>query len=109
MDDARAGTLATFPTPARRWTAERWARIGITIQFLALVRTLAEVDRLRYAAGGGMEFVHTESYLTGGIIAAVPCWTAVTLYFFRRFRASVVVAAMTVVVLLAYKLVVIGT
>jgi hypothetical protein len=94
--------------PARRWTAERWARIGITIQFLAIIRTLAEVYRLRHAAGGGMEFVYSESYVTGGIIATVFCWIAVTLYFFRRFRASVVVAALMVVALLAFKLAVIG-
>jgi len=100
---------APAAAPVRRWTAEHWARVGITIQFLALVRTLAEVDRLRYVARGGQEFVHTGAYVNGGIIAAVFCWIAVTLYFFRRFRASVAVAGLTVVVLLAFKLVVIGT
>jgi hypothetical protein len=103
--DRPAGTPAV---PARRWTAEHWARVGITIQFLALVRTLAEIYRLRHAAGGTMEFVRAEPYVGGGIIAAVLCWIAVTLYFFRRFRASVAVAVLTVVVLLAFKLVVIG-
>lgn len=94
--------------PARRWTAERWARIGITIQFLAIIRTLAEVDRLRYVAGGGQVFIHTEAYVNGGIIAVLFCWIAVTLYFFRLFRASVVVAGLMVAALLAYKLAVIG-
>ncbi len=94
--------------PARRWTAERWARAGITIQFLALVRTLAEVYRLRHVAGGRMEFAQAQPFIAGGLIAAVLCWAAVTLYFFRRFRATVAVAALTVVVLLVYKLAVLG-
>ena|SRR3712207_2833746 len=103
MADVRAGD----PT-RRRWTSERWAQIAITLQFLALVRTLAEVYRLRHVAGVQMAFDQAEPFVAGGLIAAVFCWAAVTLYFFRRYRACVAVAAVMVAVMLAYKLTVLG-
>jgi hypothetical protein len=87
---------------------EPWARIGITIQFLALVRTLGEVFRLDYVQGGRLTLAAARPYVVGGLIAAVMCWTAVTLYFFRRFGIAAAVAAATVVVLVAYKLYAIG-
>jgi len=102
MADAHA------PAEPRRWTAERWARVGITIQFLALVRTLAEVYRLRWAAGGRLGFERAQPFVAGGLIAAVFCWLAVTLYFFRRYRAAIVVSIAMVAVMLAYKLYALG-
>lgn len=98
----------TADPPARLARGERWARIGITIQFLALVRTLAEVFRLNHVQGGRLTFAAAQPYVVGGVIAAVLCWIAVTLYFFRRFRIAAAVCAATVVVLLACKLSVIG-
>jgi hypothetical protein len=92
-----------------RSRAELWARIGITVQFLALVRTLGEVFRLNYVRGGGLTFADARPYVVGAVIAAVLCWMAVSLYFFRRFRLTIAVAAATVVVLLAYKLYALGT
>jgi hypothetical protein len=95
-------------TSTRHWTAERWARIGISIQFLALVRTLSEVSRLRWVAGGRLPFEQAQPYVAGGLIAALFCWATVTLYFFRRFRACVAVSGAMVVVMIAYKLWAIG-
>jgi hypothetical protein len=95
---------AAAPAASRRWTAERAARIVITIQFLALVRTLAEVYRLRAAAGGRLTFEQAQPYVAGGLIAAVFCWVSVTLYFFGKHRACVGVAVAQVVVMIAYKL-----
>lgn len=104
MADASPGD----PSARRRWTAERWAQLAITIQFLALVRTLAEVYRLRHLAGGRLPFEQAEPFVAGGLIAAAFCWAAVTLYFLRRYRACVAVAAAMVGVMLAYKLMVLG-
>lgn len=101
--------MSPVPAPAaRRWTAERWARIAITIQFLALVRTLAEVYRLRWMAGGRLSFDQAEPYVAGGLIAAVFCWAAVTLCFLGRHRACVAVSLAMVAVMIAYKLAVLG-
>ena len=84
---------------------ERWAKIGITIQFLALVRILAEHFRLRHVQGGPLPASAVDEWMAGALVAAVPCWIAVTLFFFRRYRASVATAVLTVAALLVYKLV----
>ncbi|HEX8904891.1 MAG TPA: hypothetical protein VF771_08640 [Longimicrobiaceae bacterium] len=91
-----------------RLSALAWARIGITIQFLALVRTLAEPFRLDHVRRGGLTWPAAQPYVTGAIIAAVLCWLAVALYFFRRFRLAAAVSAATVLILLAYKLYALG-
>jgi hypothetical protein len=88
--------------------AARTARIAIAIQFLALVRTLGEVWRLRYVRGPALRLDDVLPYVTGGIIAAVFCWIGVTLYFFQRTRAVIAVAVLMVGTMLAYKAYTIG-
>jgi len=41
-------------------------------------------------------------------MAACTCWACVTLYFFRRYTASAAIALAAVLILLVYKVVVIG-
>jgi hypothetical protein len=84
-------------------TAERAARIAITSQFLALVRTLGEVYRLRHARGAAFALADAMPYVTGGVMAACFCWLAVTLYFFGRRRMVIAAAACIVAAMLAYK------
>jgi hypothetical protein len=104
-DDAgRAHEHGTHRRPERR----RWRRLaiaGITVQFLALVRTLAEVYRLRSTRGPGIALDVVMPYVGGGIVAAVCCWLAVTLFFLRRYEAVAGVAICTVALLLLYKFV----
>ena len=85
--------------------AQRWAKIGITIQFLALVRCLGEVYRLRRLHGGALVLDDVQPFIAGALVAAVLCWAAVTLYFFGRHRAAVAVSALTVLALVALKVV----
>ncbi len=95
--------------PAVGWRSPaRWARIGITIQFLALVRTLAEYFRLKHVRLGHFTLSTGEPYVVGALIAAVLCWVAVSLYFLRRYRSSAAVAGATVLVLLVYRFFVMG-
>ncbi len=47
-------------------------------------------------------------YVGGALIAACCCWAGVTLYFFRRYILSAWIAVLTVLVLLVYKIGVIG-
>ncbi|MGB7135829.1 MAG: hypothetical protein WBD46_11115 [Acidobacteriaceae bacterium] len=89
-------------------TRERWAQIGITIQFLIVVRTLSEIFRLRHVHGANFAAAAAMPFVGGALVAACFCWASVTLYFFRRFRLSAWIAAATVAVLLAYKITVIG-
>ena len=91
-----------------KWTRERWAMAGITVQFLALVRTLAEYFRLKHVQGARFSPALAEPYVAGALIAAVLCWLAVTLFFLRRHTAALATSAATVLVLLAYKFHAIG-
>jgi hypothetical protein len=89
-------------------TRERWAQIGITVQFLIVVRTLGEFFRLRHILGANFSVVVAAPFVGGALIAACFCWAGVTSYFFRRYTLSGCVALATVVILLVYKIVVIG-
>lgn len=89
-------------------TRERWAQIGITVQFLIVVRTLGEFFRLRHGLGPNFSVAIAAPYLGGALIAVCLCWAGVILYFFRRHTLSAWTALATVVILFVYKIVVIG-
>ena len=89
-------------------TRERWAQLGITVQFLIVVRTLGEIFRLKHAHGASFSATAAMPYVGGALIAACSCWAGVTVYFFRRYAASAWLALATVLILLAYKIAVIG-
>ena len=89
-------------------TTERWAQLGITVQFLIVVRTLGEVFRLRHVLGTSFSVAVATPYVGGALIAACFCWAGVTLYFFRRYILSVWIALAAIVTLLGYKIAVIG-
>lgn len=91
-----------------RMTRERWAQLGITIEFLIIMRTLGEFFRLRHVLGANFSTAMATPYVCGALIAACACWAGVTLYFFRRYMLSAWIAPATVVVLLVYKIAVIG-
>jgi hypothetical protein len=87
-------------------TAKRLAKLGMTSQFLALVRSLFEIFRLKYA--GPLTLREVEPYVVGSLIAAICAWIAVTLFFFDRHGIAIGVSAATVVALLIYKLYAVG-
>jgi len=89
-------------------TTERWAQLGITLQFLIIARSLGEIFRLRHFHSTTFSAEVAMPYVAGALIAACFCWLGVTLYFFRRFILSTSVALATIVILLAYKIAVIG-
>jgi len=89
-------------------TRERWAQIGITVQFLIVVRTLGDFFRLRHVLGTSFSAAVAAPYVGGALIAACLCWAGVTLYFFRRYMLSVWIALAAVVILLVYKIAAIG-
>lgn len=89
-------------------TRERWAQIGITIDFLVVIRTLGEFFRLRHLRGMEFSIAVAALYVGGALVAAGSCWAGVTLYFFRRYTLSAWITLATVPVLLVYKIAVIG-
>ena len=91
-----------------RVTKERWAQIGITVEFLIVVRTLGEFFRLRHVFGTNFSIAVAALYVAGALIAACSCWAGVSFYFFRRYTLSAWITLTTVPVLLVYKIAVIG-
>jgi len=89
-------------------TRERWSQLGITIQFLIVVRTLGEIFRLKHIQGAEFSVAAAMPYLGGALIAVCCCWLSVSLYFFRRYATSAWIAPATILVLLVYKIGVIG-
>lgn len=89
-------------------TKEHWAQIGITVQFLIVARTLGEFFRLRHVLGTSFSATVVAPYIGGTLIAVCFCWVGVTLYFFRRYTLSVWTTLAEVVILLVYKITVIG-
>jgi hypothetical protein len=90
-----------------RVTKERWAQIGITTEFLIVVRTLAEFFRLKYVHGTNLSIAVAAPYVGGALIAACSCWAGVTFYFFRRYLLSAWITLASIPVLLVYKIAVI--
>jgi hypothetical protein len=89
-------------------TKERWAQIGITTEFLIIVRTLSEFFRLRHVHGPNFSTEVAALYVGGALIAACSCWAGVTFYFFRRHMLSAWITLATVPALLVYKIAMIG-
>jgi len=89
-------------------TKERWAQIGITIEFLIVVRTLGEFFRLMHVQGTNFSTTTGSLYVGGALIATCSCWIAVLLYFFRRFTLSAWIALASIPILMVYKIAVIG-
>ena len=89
-------------------TKEHWAQIGITTEFLIVVRTLGEFFRLRYLHGTNFSIAVAALYVGGALIAACSCWAGVMFYFLRRYLPSAWVTLATVPVLLVYKIALIG-
>ena len=89
-------------------TKERWAQIGITIEFLILFRTLGEFFRLRHVLGANFSTAIATPYIGGALLTACCCWASVILYFFRRYKLSAWMALATILTLLVYKIAVIG-
>lgn len=107
MDHASDSHLR-YPVTILPVTRERWAQIGITAQFLIVVRTLGEIFRLRHLGGVNFSVAGAMPYVSGALIAGCCCWVSVSLYFFRRYALSAWIALAAVVILLAYKLALIG-
>lgn len=89
-------------------TKERWAQVGITIEFLIVVRTLSEFFRLKHFHATDFSTAVAAPYVGGALIAAGSCWVAVSLYFFRRYTLAAWIALTTIPILVVYKIAVIG-
>jgi hypothetical protein len=92
----------------RGLSPEHWARIGVIVQLVILIRTLAEFYRFRHYFGPADALLRYEPYIGGLLINAVLCLMTVALLFWRKPRAAAITAAATILILLAYKVLVIA-
>jgi hypothetical protein len=83
---------------------ERWAMLGISAQFLALIRVLAQYFWLRHTLDGHFTPLAYRPFIFGALIDAVLCFVAVLLFFWKRYTCALIVSVTTIVVLLAYKI-----
>lgn len=88
--------------------AHRLAQVGICVQFLALVRTLAEFFRLQYVQGPALQVATVAPYVGGALLAAFLAWIAVLCYFSGRDRAALGVVGVTIIALIVVKIVFVG-
>ena len=84
----------------RSWT---WAHVGMGVQFLALIRCLAEYFRLKHVQGASFDAVAAELFIEGALIASVLCAASVFAYVLRKPRWVVGLALLTVAALLVLK------
>ena len=85
-------------------TTQRLAQIAVTVQFLALVRTLLEFFRLKNLEGPAFTLSLAEPYVMGGVIAAIGAWLGVRAYLFNRYTLTALIGAGTVLILIVYKM-----
>ncbi|MBV8813784.1 MAG: hypothetical protein JO271_04785 [Verrucomicrobia bacterium] len=79
-------------------------QIGICVQFLALVRTLAEFFRLQLVQGAALHVATVTPYVGAALLAALLTWAAVLCYLAGRDRTALGVAGMTILVLIIVKI-----
>jgi len=75
------------------------AIVAIAVQAAALLRAFIEYLRLTG---------NVQPYLTGAIIAAVSVSISIALFFSRKYRSVIVVAASMVAILIVYKIIALG-
>src|SRR6266853_4508770 len=76
-----------------------WARIGIGIQFAALIRCLGEFFRLKYFVVDKSSMVHVEPFIIGGLMTAILAFVAILFYFAEKYPLTALTSAIIVVIL----------
>lgn len=80
----------------------RLAQVGIYVEFLAFIRTLAQFLRLEYVRGPTLQISTVAPYGGAGLLAAVLTSTGVLCYFASRDRVTLSIARVTVLALLPW-------
>jgi hypothetical protein len=86
-----------------RWSIHEVAGAGITVQFLALVRTLSEVFRLKYFDADRYTVAALEPFATAALFTTVLVAIAVGMFALGRPRAALTIASANIVALFIYK------
>jgi hypothetical protein len=76
-----------------------WARIGIAIQFAALIRCLGEYFRLKYFVAEKFSVIHVEPFMIGALVTAILALAGILFYFVQKFSLTAITSAVNVVIL----------
>ena len=87
---------------------QRGAVIAVFILFLALVRTLVEIYRLHAVRGPAFALEDALPYVSGAMMAAAGACAAVACFMWKRYRLTIAAASVTILVMLVYKVAVLG-
>jgi hypothetical protein len=86
----------------------RLAQISLSLLLVIVIRTLGEILRLTYAAGGPLSAARVAPYVTGAAAAAVAALAVAPMHFSGRDRSAVSLTFATIAGLIVYKTVVMG-
>lgn len=84
------------------------ARICVGVLLLVIVRSLGEYFRLQYLHGDALAVVQVTPYVAGALFAATALALTLSAHFAGFHRVSIAITAATVVLLLIYKVAVVG-
>jgi hypothetical protein len=87
-----------------RWSGRRSAVVGITAQFLALLRTLSEVFRMKHFDVTRYTLLGLEPFIGAALFTAVLVALAVATFACGRERVALAIAVFNVIGLFVYKL-----
>jgi hypothetical protein len=76
-----------------------WARIGICVQFAALIRCLGEYFRLKFFVVERFSIAHIEPFMIGALVSALFALAGILFYFKENFRLTAAIAALNVAIL----------
>jgi len=91
-----------------RLTPQRLSQIGLGILLLIVIRSLGEVFRLQYVHGDALTIAQVEPYVSSALFTAIVLAAALICHAWGRYRTVIGVVIATVLLLLVYKIVVIG-
>ena len=86
-----------------RISARTAAKIGICVQFAALIRCLGEYFRLRHVFGAQLTLPQVEPFLMGALVTSILALASVLLYFTERYALAATASAVNVALLIAFR------
>ena len=81
----------------------RLAQVCIGVLLLVIVRSLSELFRLQYVHGDALLIGQVTPYVAGALFASVALALTVVCTFASLYRASMAIAATTLILLFVYK------
>jgi hypothetical protein len=91
-----------------RLTPRRLSQISVGVLLLIVIRSLGEVFRLRYLYGDALTIAKVEPYVASALFVTIVLTAALVCHALARYRIVIAAAIATVLLLLVYKIAVIG-